>query len=63
VPFLRNSDGCHLCIDLNAEDGSEPGQLITFLKTDDDKPTASTNLHAWLTDLVPPMKDGALELA
>jgi cell wall assembly regulator SMI1 len=63
VLFPHNGNDSHLCINLNAEDGSEPGQLITFLKTGDDKPTASTNLHAWLTDLVSSMKNGTLELA
>jgi cell wall assembly regulator SMI1 len=63
VPFLHNGGGSHLCVDLNAEDGGHPGQLIAFWKADDDRPVEFQSLHAWLNDLVCSMEDGSLDLA
>src|SRR3982751_987699 len=30
VPFLHNGAGSYLCLDLAAEDGGQPGQIIEF---------------------------------
>jgi cell wall assembly regulator SMI1 len=62
VPFLHNGGGSHLCVDLAAEDGGHPGQLVAFWKGDDDRPIEFPSLEAWLVDLVCSMEDGSLEL-
>jgi cell wall assembly regulator SMI1 len=63
VPFLHNGGGSHLCLDLAAEDGGTPGQLIGFWKADQDRPVEHPNLESWLEKLVSSMEDGSLELA
>jgi len=63
VPFLENGAGDHLCVDLAAEDGGTPGQVLMFYHDCDDRPIRSTSLEAWLADLVTSMESGSLELA
>lgn len=63
VPFLHNGGGSYLCLDMRAEDGGRPGQLVGFWKADEDRPIEFPSLEAWLTDLVASMEDGRLELA
>jgi cell wall assembly regulator SMI1 len=62
VPFLHNGGGSHLCVDLAAEDGGAPGQLIEFWKADEDRPVASPSVEAWLNGLAESMERGALEV-
>jgi len=62
VPFLHNGGGSYLCLDLTAEDGGQPGQLLAFWKADEDRPIEFPSLEAWLADLVASMEDGSLEL-
>lgn len=62
VPFLHNGGGSYLCLDLAAEDGGQPGQLIGFWKRDEDRPVEFPSVEAWLADLVESMESGALEL-
>lgn len=62
VPFLHNGGGSHLCVDVAAEDGGQPGQLVEFWKADEDRPVVYPSLEAWLADLVSSMEDGSLEL-
>ena len=62
VPFLHNGAGSHLCLDMAAEDGGHPGQLIAFWKRDEDRPVEYPSMEAWLTELVGSMEDGSLEL-
>lgn len=62
VPFLHNGGGSYLCLDLAAEDGGHPGQLVAFWKRDRDRPVEYPNVEAWLADLVASMEDGSLEL-
>lgn len=62
VPFLHNGGGSHLCVDVAAEDGGRPGQLIAFWKADADRPIEHPSLEAWLAALVASMEDGSLEL-
>jgi cell wall assembly regulator SMI1 len=62
VPFLHNGGGSHLCLDLAAEDGGVPGQLIGFWKADQDRPIEFPSVEAWLATLVSSMEDGSLEL-
>jgi cell wall assembly regulator SMI1 len=62
VPFLHNGGGSYLCVDLAAEDGGQPGQLIGFWKQDEDRPVEFPNVEAWVADLVESMESGELEL-
>lgn len=62
VPFLSNGGGSYLCLDLAAEDGGRPGQILEFWKTDEDRPIEWPDMQAWLVDLVGSMEDGSLEI-
>lgn len=62
VPFLHNGGGSYLCLDLVAEDGGQPGQLIGFWKRDADRPVEFPNIEAWLADLVASMEKGTLKV-
>jgi cell wall assembly regulator SMI1 len=62
VPFLHNGGGSYLCLDLTAEDGGQPCQLIGFWKQDRDRPVEFASVEAWLADLVDSMEAGVLEL-
>jgi cell wall assembly regulator SMI1 len=62
VPFLHNGGGSYLCLDLSAEDGGQPGQLVGFWKQDEDRPVEYLSVEAWLDDLVASMENGSLEL-
>jgi cell wall assembly regulator SMI1 len=62
VPFLHNGGGSYLCLDLAAEDGGHPGQLIGFWKHDKDRPVEFPSVEAWLADLADSMEAGELEL-
>jgi len=61
VPFLSNGGGSHLCVDIDAEDGGEAGQLIAFWKADEDRPVEHASTEAWLADLVASMEAGTIE--
>jgi cell wall assembly regulator SMI1/predicted DNA-binding WGR domain protein len=63
VPFLSNGGGDHLCLDLTAEDGGAPGQLLTFYHDWEKRAVEYPSLHAWLTDLVESMETGTLKLS
>lgn len=60
VPFLDNGGGSHLCVDVTAEDGGLPGQLVAFWKADGDRPVEHLSLEAWLADFVESMESGGL---
>jgi cell wall assembly regulator SMI1 len=62
VPFLHNGGGSYLCVDLRAEDGGTPGQLIGFWKADQDRPIEHPSVEAWLNSLADTMERGALKL-
>ncbi len=62
VPFLSNGGGSHLCLDVAAEDGGQPGQLVAFWKADEDRPVKYPSVEAWLADLVESMESGKLKL-
>jgi cell wall assembly regulator SMI1 len=62
VPFLHNGGGSYLCLDLAAEDGGQPGQLIGFWKQDEDRPVEFPSVDTWLANLVESMESGELEL-
>jgi cell wall assembly regulator SMI1 len=63
VPFLHNGGGSYLCVDLAAEDGGVPGQVIEFWKAAEDRPVMYPNFEAWLTALADSMEGGTWELA
>ncbi len=62
VPFLSNGGGDHLCIDVFAEDGGDPGQLIAFWHDWEERSIKYQDLAGWLSDLVESMENGTLEL-
>ena len=62
VPFLHNGGGSYLCVDLRAEDGGSPGQLIGFWKADKDRPIEHPSFEAWLNSLADTMERGELKL-
>jgi cell wall assembly regulator SMI1 len=63
VPFLANGGGDHLCLDVTAEDGGEPGQLIAFWHDWESRSVKYPNFEAWLGQLADSMEAGDLELA
>jgi cell wall assembly regulator SMI1 len=60
VPFLNNGGGDHLCLDLAAEDGGTPGQLIAFWHDSARRPVVSPSFDAWLLKLAGSMEDGSI---
>jgi cell wall assembly regulator SMI1 len=62
VPFLSNGSGDHLCLDLVAEDGGTPGQVIAFWHDWKDRSIKFASLDGWLERLVESMESGALKL-
>ncbi len=62
VPFLHNGGGSYLCVDLRAEDGGTPGQLLGFWKADNDRPIEHPSVEAWLNNLADTMERGELKL-
>jgi cell wall assembly regulator SMI1 len=62
VPFLHNGGGSYLCVDLAAEDGGTPGQLIGFWKADKDRPVEYSSVEAWLNNLADSKERGTLEI-
>ena len=63
VPFLSNGGGDHLCVDLAAEDGGAPGQLLIFYHDWEKRAVEYPSFHAWLKGLVESMENGTLELS
>lgn len=63
VPFLENGAGDHLCVDLAAENGGTPGQVLMFYHDWERRPIRSPSLESWLADLVSSMENGSLQLA
>lgn len=63
VPFLSNGGGDHLCLDLAADDGGQPGQVIAFWHDWEDRSVEYSSFREWLAGLVESMENGTLELA
>ena len=63
VPFLSNGGGDHLCLDLNAEDGGAPGQLLIFYHDWEKRAVEYPSLQAWLSEVVESMENGTLKLS
>jgi len=52
VPFLSNGGGDHLCLDLAAEFGGIPGQLISFWHDWANRSVKFANMETWLLAVV-----------
>jgi cell wall assembly regulator SMI1 len=63
VPFLANGGGDYLCLDLAAEGGGEPGQLIAVWHDWEDRSVEYPSIDAWLAKLAASMEAGTLELS
>ena len=63
VPFLANGGGDHVCLDVTAEDGGEPGQVVAFWHDWENRPVKFPDFEAWLRQLADSMEAGDLELA
>lgn len=62
IPFLSNGGGSYWCLDLAAEDGGHPGQVISFWKSDEDRPIEYKTMEEWLAHLAQSMEDGHYEV-
>jgi cell wall assembly regulator SMI1 len=62
VPFLHNGGGSYLCVDLRAEDGGTPGQLIGFWKSEKSRPVEYRSVEVWLSALADSMARGTLDV-
>jgi len=62
VPFLANGGGDHLCLDMEAEDDSIPGQVVAFWHDWEDRTIEFPNFEAWLRQLADTMEAGTLEV-
>lgn len=60
IPFLHNGAGDHLCLDLAAEDGGDPGQILIFYHDWDRRPIEFPSLEKWLKNFVKIMYEGKL---
>ncbi|MET3181509.1 UNVERIFIED_ORG: cell wall assembly regulator SMI1 [Variovorax guangxiensis] len=61
VPFLSNGGGSHLCVDIDAQGGGQPGQLVGFWTADEDRSVEHASVEAWLAELVASMEAGTVE--
>ncbi|MFD4406284.1 SMI1/KNR4 family protein [Nocardia sp. NPDC058499] len=52
IPFLGNSYGDHMCIDLRGAFDGEPGQIVVFHCKDEFRDIVFPSLEAWLETLV-----------
>lgn len=52
VPFLSNGGGDHLCLDVTAEFGGKPGQLITFWHDWENRSFKFSTMESWLQAVV-----------
>jgi cell wall assembly regulator SMI1 len=57
-----NRPDCY-CLDLQAEDGGTPGQIIDFWHDEPTRNVLAPSLAEWFRDLVIAMEEGRLELA
>jgi cell wall assembly regulator SMI1 len=58
LPFLSNGGGDHLCVDLAAEFGGNPGQLVTFWHDWENRSAKFPNMESWLQSLVNSLAEG-----
>lgn len=58
IPFLSNGGGDHLCLDLTAESGGVPGQLLSFWHDWGNRSVKFASLAAWLESVVKALASG-----
>jgi cell wall assembly regulator SMI1 len=63
IPFLNNGGGDHWCLDLTAEDGGTPGQILVFYHDDATRQAKHPSFNAWLFDLVASMESGKYKIS
>lgn len=51
VPFLSNGAGDHLCLDVDAEGGGSPGQLVAFWHDWERRSIEHSSIESWLASL------------
>ena len=51
IPFLSNGGGDHLCLDIEGQDGGQPGQIIAFWHDWEDRSVEWPTFDAWLEQL------------
>jgi cell wall assembly regulator SMI1 len=61
VPFPDNGAGDYLCLDMTAEDGGTPGQVLQFYHDWENRPIRSPSMEAWLKELVSSMESSAVK--
>lgn len=52
LPFLSNGGGDHLCLDLFAEFGGSPGQLLAFWHDWENRSPKFPDIESWLQSVV-----------
>jgi len=63
VPFTESFGGDHYCVDIAAEGGGTPGQIIDFWHDAATRKVLAPSLADWFRQLVVAMEEGRLELA
>lgn len=61
VPFLDNGGGDHVCLDVEAVDFGEPGQIVTFWHDWDRREAEHASFRAFFEDLVTAFEQGLFE--
>ena len=62
VPFLANGGGDHLCLDLTAEVGGTPGQLVAFWHDWENRSVQFARFEGWLSQLADEMEASTLHV-
>lgn len=61
--FLANGSADYLCLDVTAEAGGRPGQIVAFWHDWEDRSVEYNSFEEWLQALVGSMEGGTRELA
>jgi cell wall assembly regulator SMI1 len=61
VPFTESYGGDHECVDVDAEGGGTPGQVLSFWHDEARRKIKGDSVEAWFGALVDKMEDGRLE--
>jgi cell wall assembly regulator SMI1 len=63
IPNLANGGGDHFCLDLTAQDGGTPGQIIAFWHDRENRAVKFSSFEAWFRQPADSMEAGTLKLA
>ena len=63
VPFTESFNGDHYCVDIEAEGGGTPCQVIDFWHDEPTRNVLAPSLADWFRGLVVTMEEGRLDLA